>query len=158
MRHLASSALLLAAAGCYAYAPVDPVAVRPGTGVRVRVSGAGADRLAPLLGTGHTRVLSGTLVDARADTMIVQVPTVVQAGVAGSLETLHQRVSIPRSDMVELETRRLDRLRTGLAAGSAAFLIASVVARALEGDRGSDSPGNGNGGAETRIPFAGFRF
>jgi hypothetical protein len=151
-------ALLCLATGCYTYAPVDPAAVRPGTGVRARVSGAAADRLAPLLGTGDARLLSGQLVDVRADTLIVQVPTVVQAAVGSSLETLHQRLSIPRSDLLELETRRLDRVRTGLAAGSAVVIIGGAIIGAINADRGSDrGPGDG-GGNEARLPLIGFRF
>jgi hypothetical protein len=148
----------LLVAGCYTYASIDPAAVRPGTGVRVRVSSAAAERLAPLLGTGDARVLSGQLVDVRTDTMIVQVPTVVQAAVGSSLETLHQRLSIPRSELLELETRRLDRVRTGLVAGSTALLVGGVIVAATKGDRGSDrGPGDG-GGPEARLPLIGFRF
>jgi hypothetical protein len=143
---------------CYAYAPIDPSAVRPGTGVRIRVSSAGAERLAPLLGTSDARLLSGQLVDVRPDTMIVQVPTVVQAAFGSSLETLHQRLSIPRSDLLELETRRLDRVRTGLVAGSAALIVGTLAVKAIQGDRGSDKPPGTGGGPEARLPLVGLRF
>ena len=155
---LRPSVLLFLTTACYSYAPIDPAAVRPGTGVRVRVSGAGADRLAPLLGTGDARLLSGTLVDVRADTMIVQVPTVVQTAVGSSLETLHQRVSIPRSDLLELETRRLDRVRTGLVAGSAALVVGGAIFAATKGDRGSDQPPGNGGPGEARLPLLWVRF
>jgi hypothetical protein len=158
MPHLRLCAALVLVAGCYTYAPIDPAAVRSGTSVRARVSGAGADRLAPLLGTTDARLVNGRLVDVRTDTLIVEVPTVVQAGVGSSLETLHQRVSIPRSDLLELETRRLDRVRTGLVAGSAAILVSALVLNATKGNRGSDQPPGSGGPGEVRIPVAGVRF
>lgn len=140
-------------AGCYAYAPIEPAAVRPGTGVRVRVSAAGADRIAPLLGASDARRLSGRLVDTRADTMIVEVPSVRQTSLAGAMEPLHQRVSIPRSDLLELETRRLDRLRTTAVAGSAVIIVAVIAINALEKDHASGGTPPGGGGNEVRIPL-----
>jgi hypothetical protein len=143
-------------AGCYAYAPIEPAAVRPGTSVRARVSAAGADRIAPLLGASDARRLSGRLVDTRADTMIVEVPSVRQTSLAG-MEPLHQRVSIPRSDLLELETRRLDRLRTAAVAGSAAIIVAVLAINALENDPASGGTPPGGGGNEARIPLLRFR-
>lgn len=143
-------------AGCYAYAPIDPAAVRPGTSVRARVSAAGADRIAPLLGASDARQLSGRLVDTRADTMIVEVPSVRQTSLPG-MELLHQRVSIPRSDLLELETRRLDRLRTAAVAGSAAILLAVIAINALENDPGTGNTPPGGGGNEVRIPLLRLR-
>lgn len=143
---------------CYTYAPIEPARIQPGTGVRARLSGAAADRLAPLLGTTSTRVVSGRLVDTRADTMIVEVPTVVQASVASSMETLHQRVSIPRADLVELETRRLDRFRTAALAGGVALVVGVVVIKSLEQDPGRDGPPGGGGGTDARLPLWRLRF
>lgn len=139
--------------GCYTYAPIEPARIQPGTGVRARVSGAAAERLAPLLGTTNARLISGRLVDTRADTMIVEVPTVVQMTFGSSMETLHQRVSIPRADLVELETRRLDRFRTAALAGGVALIVATVAVQALKNDRGSDRPPGGGGGADARVPL-----
>jgi hypothetical protein len=144
--------------GCYAYAPIEPTAVRPGISVRARVSGAGAERIAPLLGTANARLVSGRLIDTRADTMIVEVPTVVHAAVGSSLETLHQRVSIPRADLVELETRRLDRFRTAAVAGGVALVVGAVVIKSLDSDPGSDRPPGGGGGVDARLPLWGLRF
>src|SRR5919202_4732287 len=139
-------------AGCYTYAPIDPGAVAPGTSIRVRVSGAGADRLEPLLGTSGARVLSGVFVDSRADTMIVQVPSVVAAEVGSSLQPLYQRVSIPRGDVLELETRRLNRGRTAALAGAAAVTITAAVVSAVRSDRGKEQLPGGGGPGESRVP------
>jgi hypothetical protein len=157
MRRVLPAVLPLLTA-CYVYAPIEPAAVSPGTSVRARVSVAGAQRIAPLLGTADARVLDGTLVDVRPDTMIVQVPTVLQATVGSSRETLHQRLSIPRSDLLELETRKLDRTRTGIVAGSVALIVGTIVIRSLRNDPGREGPAGNNGGADARVPLAGFRF
>jgi hypothetical protein len=144
-------------AGCYAYAPVEAGRVQPGTNVRARVSGAGADRIAPLLGTSNARLLSGRLVDTRADTLIVEVPTVMQASLAGLAERLHQRVSIPRTDLLELETRRLDRFRTAAVVGSVAIIVGAIAVKALRNERGAGGTPPGGGGNEARIPLLRLR-
>jgi hypothetical protein len=144
-------------AGCYAYAPIEPLTVRPGVSVRARVSGAGADRIAPLLGTSNARLLSGRLVDTRADTLIVEVPTVMQASLAGVAEPLHQRVSIPRTDLLELETRRLDRFRTAAVVGSVAIVVGTIAVKAIRNERGGGGTPPGGGGNEARIPLLRLR-
>jgi hypothetical protein len=155
MRRLALAAVPLLTA-CYAYAPVEPGVVQPGASVRARVSAAAAERLAPLLGA-EMRLLNGTLVDARADTMIVEVPTAVRILVGNSLQPLHQRVSIARGELFELETRRLDRLRTGAIAGAVVLVVGAVVVDAIRGDRGKEQL-PGGGGTEARIPLRGLRW
>jgi hypothetical protein len=149
--------VLVLVSGCYAYAPIEPANVRPGTGVRARVSGAAADRIAPLLGTSNPRLLNGRLVDVQGDTMIVEVPTVLQASVGSSVETLHQRIAISRSELLELETRRLDRFRTAALAGAVAVVVGTVVITALDGEPGSRGP-PGGGGPEARLPAWRVRF
>jgi hypothetical protein len=144
--------------GCYAYAPIEPVRVQPGTSVRARVSGARAERIAPLLGTSDARLLSGRLLENRADTMIVEVPTIMQTSVAGSVERLHQRVSIPRADLLELETRRLDRFRTAALAGSVAIIVGAFVINAINGEPGGGGVPGGGGPPESRAPLARLRF
>jgi hypothetical protein len=150
MRRVSLSILPLFAA-CYTYAPIDPAAVAPGVDVRARISATAAERIAPLLGS-ETRVLSGKLIDNGAATMIVEVPSVSQSTASGINETLHQRVSITRADLVELETRKLDRLRTGAIVGGAAILAGSLWINSMRGGPGLDriSPGGGN---DTRRPL-----
>jgi hypothetical protein len=157
MRRLAICILPLISA-CYTYAPIEPGNIQPGAGVRVRLSPSAAERLSLLLGTPNGRVLSGRLVGSYGDTLIVEVPAVVQASYGGSVETLHQRLSIPRTDLVELETRRLDRLRTTAAAGAVAVIVGAVVLGALDNDRGADSPPGDGGSNDARLPLVRVRF
>ncbi len=152
-----SLALVPLLTACYTYAPIEPVSARPGTNVRARVSGAAAAQLAPLLGTSDARLLAGRLLHNRADTLVVEVPTVMQTYIGGSPERLHQRVSIPRADLLELETRRLDRFRTAALAGTVAIIVGAIAVKALENDPGTGGPPRDGGGAEARIPLVRLR-
>ncbi len=145
--------------GCYKYATVQPGEVLPGTGVRARVSAATAERIAPLLGTTDARVLTGQLIENQSGTLLVEVPTVVQAGMAGATQTLSQRISIPRAELLELESRRLDKVRTGaVTAAIAAVAISSAVAAIRNNDPGTNQPGGGSSAPENRIPLFRLRF
>ena len=157
MRRLAICILPLISA-CYTYAPIEPGRVQPGTGVRARISPAAAEQLSLLIGTPTGRVLSGRLVSSSSDTMIVEVPSVMQASTGGSVETLHQRVAIARADLVELETRRLDRLRTTAVVGGIAVAVATIVITALDKDPGSGGLSGNGGGPDARLPVGGVRF
>jgi hypothetical protein len=138
---------------CYTYARTEPAAIQAGTSVRVRISSAAAERLAALVGTTEARLIAGTVIHNGPDTIIVEVPVVMRAEVGSSVRALHQRVSISRDELLEIETRQLDRLRTGAVAGSAAIIVGAVVIKAIQGEPGSERPpGNGNGG-EFRPPF-----
>jgi hypothetical protein len=150
-RALLSLSPLLAA--CYTYARTEPAAISAGTSVRARVSAAAAERLAALLGTTETRLITGTLIDNGPDTIIVEVPAVMRAEVGSSVRALHQRVSISRGELLEIETRQLDRFRTGAVAGSAAVIVGVVVIKAIKGDPGTEGPPGGGNGGEFRPPF-----
>ena len=137
-------------AGCYTYAPVQSSALLPGIGVRARVSATAAERVAPLLGVSDARVLTGTLIDNRSGTLIVEVPTLAQAAIGTSGQTLNQRISITPGDLVEIESRRLDRGRTGLVVGAVAVIGISATIAALKGGPGLDRP---PGGSSTDAKF-----
>src|SRR3954470_20049590 len=122
---------MLLLAGCYTYAPVQPAAVAPGTGVRARVSASAAEKIAPLLGSSDARLLAGTLIDNSSAGLIVEVPTMVVAGIAGASQTLNQRVSIAPGELLELETRKLDRGRTTLMVGIVTAIAGSAALAAL---------------------------
>jgi len=151
MKRLALFAPALVA-GCYTYAPVQSSTLAPGTGVRARVSATAAERVAPLLGVSDARVLTGTLIDNQSGTLIVEVPTLASLTVGSSGQTLNQRISITPSDLVEIESRRLDRQRTGLVIGAAVIVGASATVAALKGGPGLDRPPGGSS-TDSRIPI-----
>ena len=80
----------------------------------------------------------------------MQVPSVVRAG---SSETLSQRISIPRSSLLEIELRRLDRTRTWGMVGLALLAGGAIAFKAFDGDSGMQGPGNNGGGTEARVPL-----
>ena len=140
-------------AACYTHAPIEPNALRARTSIRARVDAATAERLEPLLGIGNARLLSGVVITASPDTLIVEVPTSVRTEIGSSVQTLNQRVAIPRASIFELETRRIDRLRTGLVVGSASLIAGALIFRAVRGGRGDEGPPGGGEPNEIRISF-----
>ena len=147
-----SAVFVLLLSGCYAYTPIEPASARPGMEVRARVSATAAERIAPLLGASEARVLTGSLIDNQPDGMVVEVPTVVQTDVGTSIQILHQRLSIGRGDLMELEARKLDRMRTGALAGAGAIVVGAIVIKALNGGPAKE-PLPGGGASEVRIPL-----
>jgi hypothetical protein len=143
---------------CYSYTPIRPAEAVPGSSVRAHVSQETSIRVAPLLGIPDVRDLTGKLIDNTAGTMIIEVPTVVQAGENNAVQTLFQRVTVRPGDLLGLESRTLNRTRTGLLIGVGAAALVSAAVSALHGKPGIDNPPNGGGGTETRIPLFGFHF
>ena len=136
--------------GCFSYLPVTSVSdVEPGYSVRARISPTASAQIAPLLGASDARRLDGTLIAQSADTLIVEVPIVMQDAREFG-HTPNQRVSIARRDLLELEVRRLDRLRTGAIAGGAAVVIGGILVSALKGDPGKE-PLPGGGGTDAIV-------
>jgi hypothetical protein len=146
------------AAGCYTYAPIDEARVAPGTDVRAHVTVDASTRVAPLLGVSEARDLTGTVVSNDSGSLIIKVPTVVQTGVNRSTQSLFQRVAVAPADVLELQTRRLNPLRTGLAVGAAAVLTGVVIARSFGKSGGSELPPGGDPGSEARIPVLRLHF
>ena len=139
----------LAAAGCFSYIPIEPGEVEPGVTVRARVSPSAGARIAPLLGATDARKLDGTMIAHSSDTLIVEVPTVV-VDTREFGKTPNQRVSIARGDLVELEVRKLDRVRTAGVVGGAAIVVATTLIKMLKGDPGRE-PLPGGGGTDAIV-------
>ena len=143
-----SAALILS--GCFSYLPVvEPGQLEPGLSVRARVSPAAGARIAPLLGASDARLLDGTLITNSTDTLIVEVPTVM-ADTREFGRTPNQRVSILKSELLELEVRRIDRFRTAAVVGSAAIIAGTILVKSLKGDPGKE-PLPGGGGTDAIV-------
>lgn len=138
------------ATGCYAYTAARPGAVSPGVTVRARITPVASERIAPLLGL-TPRMLTGRLISDLRDTLIIEVPTVTTAEIGSAVQTLHQRVSIPRSEIMFLEIRELDRTRTFALVGGAAAVVGVVLYKALKGEPGSERL-PGDGGTDALVP------
>ena len=143
-------------AACYTYAPIELATTQPGTEVRARVSAATADQLEPILGSTN-RLLVGTVIASSPDTLLVEVPTVLRAEIGGGIQTLHQRVAIPRSGLLEMESRKLDRFRTYAVAGVAAVVVGGFILKATVLDPGKEGTPGGGTPPDLRIPIFFFR-
>lgn len=150
-------ALLPLLAACYTHAPIEPSAVRAQTSIRARVNPATAKELEPLLGVRDARLVTGIVIAASPDTLIVEVPASVRAEVGNSVQTLKQRVAIPRTSIFELETRTIDRLRTGLVIGSASIVVGALIFRAAVGGPGDGGPPGSGEISEFRFHLLRFR-
>jgi hypothetical protein len=145
-------------AACYAYQPIRPADATQGMGVRADISNEASARIAPLLGLSDVRSLTGTVIDNTNGTMIIEVPTVVQAGENNAVQSLFQRVTVQPSDVLALRSRRLERTRTALLVGAAALVVGSYAVSALKGEPGMSSSSRNTTGTETRIPILRFIF
>lgn len=141
----------LVATACYSYTPIQAGAVQPGAAVRARISAAAGERIAPLLGT-TPRVVTGKVISDVRDTVIVEVPAVMQAAIGSAVQTLHQRVALPKTEVVEWEIRTLNRGRTFALVGGAGAIALALLINALQGEPGSDRP-PGNGGVDNLVPL-----
>ncbi|MGH7466628.1 MAG: hypothetical protein ACRENP_01445 [Longimicrobiales bacterium] len=147
---------LLAITACYSYRPAELATVPAGTSVRARISAAEAERVESLLGRSDARVLEGVLVQADGESFLIQVPTTARQAPGGGMEVLHQRLSVPRAGLVELELKQLNRPRTYGLVGFGVAAAAYLALQALNGDNGRDGPPNGGGDPEFRIPLVRF--
>jgi hypothetical protein len=149
----------LLTSGCYTYVPAQFTAIPIGEGVRVYLSPTGLERLRQvgaeaLPGIADRPVLNGRLVRRDATEFSLQVPVGTRQAGFHQAE-IDQQVTLPLSDLVQVEHRRVSGLRTGLALGAATALLATVVvtivtdARNPAGDSGPD-------GDNLRIPL--FQF
>lgn len=144
----------LVASGCYTYLPTSAADVRPGTPVRMRITGDQARALYEQRLTDD-RLLAGTLVERSGDGFLVDTPVGHNDAQRGMRAVL-QRVAVPERDVLEIEQRTLNKARTG--AVMAAGMVAAGVVIALQssgGGDGDDGPGPGTPESR-RIPLLRF--
>ena len=143
--------ILPLASACYTYAPLHTSSLQTGTIVRARINAATAESIEPLLGVTDARVLIGTVVATSADSVMLDVPTVAMAQVGNSMQRLNQRVALPRSSFVDIESRQLDRFKTGAVVVATTVLATAFILRSTVRDPGMESgPGTG-GGTDIRL-------
>jgi hypothetical protein len=106
--------------------------------VRARVSAATAAQLAPSLGIGDARLLSGSVVDQQAEGLTLRVAS-VPPGTIGAPDGLFQQILITRGDLLELESRQLDNTRTRFAIGAGVVGAAVVAVAILRGHSSGES-------------------
>lgn len=134
--------VVLAAVGCYTYAPLDTSAgVQAGEHIAVEVTDRGRAELGDRLGTGIMRV-EGTLTRVDSQDLVMNVWRVAQIG--GEVARWSgESVRFSREYAASVETRTLNRPKTFLAVGAAtAGLVLYAVSFDLFGSfiGGGDDP------------------
>lgn len=152
LRGLAAGLGCLLLTGCYSYAPIALEAVEPAQRVRAFLSPAGADRLEPLL---HERraTLNGELVEVGPEGVFLEFPSgYIDRGMR--TETLTQRLLFPRTEILGLQRRQLDRARTAGVAAAAVTAVGLLIYKALTDESGgTTTPPPGGGPPEARLPL-----
>lgn len=151
-------AAVLTSTGCYTYQVTDPGALPVGQEVRVRLSPEGAERLQQVRLT-EERLMEGKVLENGGSQVVVETAVNRLNPVTGG-RVLTQRLSVPTSDIREVEIKVLNKPRTAAAAGLAAVVLGYIVAGQLQDGGGSGST-PGPGGVEApvfRIPLLGLPF
>jgi len=118
--------LLVVLSGCYTYTTLPPSGPRIGEQVRVRISGAEAERLESVVGV-RNRAVEGELVGQDDSSLALALP-LPGASAEGTLsQQAQQRIVIPRAEVQGVEVRRLDKLRTSILIGSAVVAVAALA-------------------------------
>ncbi len=154
LRFLPVLLLLLPTAGCYTFQQASVSEVVPGQDVRLRVTGAFADSLGPLIMRTDARVVEGSVISEASDALLVEIP-VDNELVGMRLETLSQRVEIPEEAFVDVEVKELSKPRTAGAVAVVAGVAAAIVITQFNDDSGgAQRPGPGQP-VESRVsrPF-----
>jgi len=145
-------ALILCALGCYTFEPVALEELAPDMQVRARLTPAQAAEISEVL-PDQDRLVEGTVLEGGTDQLLLLVP-VATANRRGRVETLSQRLGIPRSGLVEVELKQLDRWKTGVLGAAGAFAVGFVIYKSLTGGSSGSTPGGGGGGPQdTWIPI-----
>ncbi|MDB4892720.1 MAG: hypothetical protein JWL61_4575 [Gemmatimonadetes bacterium] len=153
---IALSSLLAVASGCYRYLEVPATELQPGMDLRAQVSGVGVERLRRG-GEAQSRVLheftlEGVVLETRPDSVLFSVPSSFYEGDFRA-RVLTQEVVLARSELVRMETRRLDRARTAFVAiGVGAAAIYTIIAVTRDGGASGGIPVHGGPG-EVRVPL-----
>jgi hypothetical protein len=133
----AAVAAVLIGSGCYVYEPVRPTDAILDARVRATVTPEQAAELAPVL-RGVTPQVSGTLVQRTDAGVMLEVP--LYGATPGTSRPVRNRVSIPFSDLVGLEARRLSTWRTAVSVGAVVAGVAGGWAFVGGSDSVDDKP------------------
>jgi hypothetical protein len=134
---VACSAVLLG--GCYTYVGTSLAQAPVGGTVRAHVTNAAADRAEAQLGY-HSTTLDGRLVQRQsASQLLLRVPAQVYTSGAET-RRFYQRIQLSASDVLELETRRLDVARTAGITALGVAVVAYIVTHVLGGHNGGGVP------------------
>ncbi len=138
----ASAVGLILLAACYSYVPVPLESVPVGSSVRAYLSPGAAGSLGERVGM-DARTLSGRLTESSPQQVVLLVRSPMPVSPAGS-SALFQRVDVAVPDVVRVDIRVFNKLRTG---GLVAALLGAATVwtvQAFRSGRGGSVPGNPN--------------
>jgi hypothetical protein len=139
MRLVLTLAFGALASGCYRYVPVNPGDVSPGQEVRVRLTAEEAGRYTDLR-LREPRLMEGTLVQASSAEVVVEANIGAGDPTRGA-RVFVQQVTVPRSGILEVELREVDRFRTGLLVAGGGALLTVAIIKGGGAFGGDDGPG-----------------
>ena len=152
-RALLSLLLVVITSACHRYTPVRPEAVPVESEVRLTLTERGRAQADSVLGGG-----SGS-VDGRLTTwgesVVLMVETTVPAGAAR--RTLERPVVVDASEVLAVELRERDPLKTGLLIGGISALVVGGVVAAVAGTFGGTPNGMPNEQPEGAVIPLGIR-
>jgi len=131
-------AVLVASSACFTYQPVEIADLRPELEVRARVSAQFAEETAEFIGR-EERLLEGIVESTNGEGLMLLVPVVTAFERRGG--SLNQRLTIPRSHLLEVELKERDNTRTALVVGVVAAIGGGILIQQLTSDeRASTDP------------------
>lgn len=132
--------LLAILPGCYRFTPVRPDAVPPDSHVRLSLTERGRAQADSVLGGGSGPV-DGRLTEWGRQ-VVLAVEVTVPTGAAR--RTLERPVVVDRSEVVAVELRERDGLKTGLLIGGLSAAVLGGVVAAISGTFGGTPDGMPN--------------
>lgn len=151
-RGMAFGGVLVGLMACHTYVPATLESVPEGATVRALLSTEAQTRLAQRSGM-NLREVNGTLLRKGPDRVLfeVRVPDAVDSFTG---RPLYQRLDVAPADVLRLDRRRVDGLRTGLLLGGAAGAVVVLTILALGDEDPGDVPDGGTPPTErlTHVP------
>ncbi len=119
---------------CYTYVPATLEMLPQGARVRALVTSEAERRLLVTYGVQQGNTLSGDLV-GREDDQVSLLVASVPIGTGLGTRPLYQQVQVFRADILRMDVRRVDKVRSGVALVLAAGVTAVAAYQALKGER-----------------------
>ena len=146
---LAASVIL--ATGCYTYVPTRLESVQPGDPIRVRISPEAAERLEPVRLT-DLRIMDGVVVDEASGELFLDT-SVGRLDRERGGRAFTQRVNVSLGEILEVESRERDNLKTGALLGALGVAAGLAIVASLQDGGGLQRPDGGGEIEDRRTPF-----
>jgi hypothetical protein len=154
VNHLGGAVLLVSLSGCFSYVPAELGTLPSGQEVRVVLNRDATERLLELgvSGVADVRdpVVAGVLVRGADGRLSLRVPIRTPAG--GGRSAIAQEVPFDAGELLRIDRRQHDGLRTGLAVAGTVGAAAAVIVLIIQGSEGEPRLPLPGGPDDSRIP------